>query len=219
MTHRKPIPIRRRTLFASSISPHPLHTPLPLLPRIHLHTDRRRRQPRRRQTRIIRERSGPVEATRREQIIIVGHGGRVHVERHEPRGAGVAPVARVGAAGGAGHGVESPVAAGVGAHVADAFAAAEERVGVVRGEVLLRDGGGVGVAAGVGGEDHLPIELGHDAVLLVHEEGVGGLLEAGGEGGGVLADAEGLGVVVLLVEGVVWQLLDLLLLLLLLLHL
>ena len=58
----------------------------------------------------------------------------------------------------------------------------------------------------------MAVELGHDAVLLVHEEGVWRTLEARGEGGGVLADVVGLGELLLLVQVVVWHLLLMLLL-------
>ena len=41
------------------------------------------------------------EAARREETAVVRHGRRVHVERHEPRGAGIAPEAAVGVCHGA----------------------------------------------------------------------------------------------------------------------
>lgn len=157
---------------------------MPIIPHIHRH--RRRRHPRRRQTSEIRKHIRPIEASRRQQTAIVRHSRRVHIERHEPRGAGVAPVAAVRI----GHGVETAggvVVAVVVVH-ADAGAAA-----AVHHWVEICCGAGGLVAAGVGGEDHVAVELGHYAVLLVHEEGVWGALEAWGEGGGVLADGVGLG--------------------------
>ena len=96
--------------------------------------------------------------------------------------------------------------------------------------LLLGDGGGVLIAAVVGREYHLAIQLGHYTVLLLHDERVVRGLEAGWEGRGVLADVVGRCVMLLvhaivgnLLLHVLWVMLErlrhLLLLMLLLLHL
>ena len=172
--------------------------------RIQIHRHRRRCHSSRRHSPKVRESVRPVEAAGSEQVVVVSHRRRIHVERHEPRRARIAPVAAVCTPSGAGHGVEVPaVEVAMHGHAV----AVDHLVGV--GQVLLLllgDGGGVLIAAVVGREYHLAIQLGHYTVLLLHDERVVRGLEAGWEGRGVLADVVGR-CVMLLVHAIVGNLL------------